>query len=304
MTSCLSLPRCSMLSSVLWVAACGGHFDAIAETAAGSGGSAAAGGGGSKGSAGGTGASTSTGTQSSATARAGAGASSGGRSGGNNPSGDTQSGDNDADAGTGSGSSNTDDATTGSLSFFVSSEKNKTGNLGGLDGADERCQTLAEAVAEGARTWRAYLSADNDGSPVHARDRIGRGPWFNAKGKLLAQDVASLHDMVGDADLFLDERGNKINGQWQGSGMPVEHDVLTGSTAEGMLMPGMTCQDWTSESNDDAAQVGHSDGLGPMQNDQPPYSSWNSAHANGGCADTAPRGGAGRIYCFAADAER
>ena len=99
--------------------------------------------------------------------------------------------------------------------------------------------------------------------------------------------------------MFVDERGQRINGQWTGSPTPVEHDILTGSNADGTLAAGLTCADWTSTSADVAAQVGHSDGFGPGQNRAGPLASWNSAHANQNCANTAPRGGAGRFYCFA-----
>ena len=189
------------------------------------------------------------------------------------------------------------------LSFFVTSATSVTGNLGGLTGADATCQRLATAVGQGTRTWRAYLSVDRDASnnnqPRHAKDRIGTGPWFNANLQLIANTVAELHSRTGDAALFLDERGQRINGQWTGSPSPVEHDILTGSNADGTLMAGMTCSDWTSDSANVAAQVGHSDGMGPQQNTAPPLSSWNSAHANQNCSNTSPRGGAGRIYCFA-----
>jgi hypothetical protein len=191
------------------------------------------------------------------------------------------------------------------MSFFVTSDTSSTANLGGLQGADARCQNLAEAVGAGSHTWRAYLSAEHDPTdpavPVHARDRIGAGPWVNSAGVELASDLDALHALVGNAELFLDEHGRRINGQWAGSPAPIEHDVLTGSNADGTLMTTMTCADWTSESTTLAAQVGHSDGLGPGMTSDPPYNSWNSAHANQSCADTAPRGGAGRVYCFATD---
>lgn len=191
------------------------------------------------------------------------------------------------------------------LGFFVTSDKSMTGNLGGLPGADARCKALAEAVGAGERTWRAYLSVEKDaangGGPTHARDRIGKGPWYNAKGVLLAEDVDALHARTGDAELFLDEKGEKINGQWEGSPMPNEHDVLTGSNAEGRVVPGKTCADWTSAEATLFAQVGHSDGLGPMRNSAAPFNSWQSSHESGGCNNTSPRGGAGRLYCFAAD---
>jgi hypothetical protein len=188
--------------------------------------------------------------------------------------------------------------------FFVTSETSPTADLGGLNGADARCQKLAVAAGLGSHTFQAYLSAEQDpadsSKPVNARERIGTGPWHNAKGVLLAEDLALLHALSGDAELFLDEHGEKINGQWQGSPTPNEHDILTGSTAEGMLLAGKTCSDWTS-SDSGTAQVGHSDGLGPGMNAAPPYNSWNSVHENAGCGDTAPRGGAGRFYCFAID---
>lgn len=190
---------------------------------------------------------------------------------------------------------------TSELSFFVTSETNPTGNLGGLAGADAKCERLAAAVGAGAKTWKAYLSAANGTSPVHARERIGAGPWVNANGDTVATSLTDLHAKAGDSTLFVDENGDPINGQWVGSPMPVQHDVLTGSDPQGMLMAGMTCADWTSEDMALTAQVGHSDGLGPMQDATPPRNSWFSAHANGGCNDTAPRGGSGRTYCFASD---
>jgi hypothetical protein len=189
------------------------------------------------------------------------------------------------------------------LTFFVTSVTSVTGNLGGLAGADATCQRLSLPVGEGHRTWRAYLSVErnpaNASQPIHARDRIGNGPWYNADLQLVANNVAELHARSGDAALFVDERGRRINGQWTGSPAPVEHDILTGSNADGTVLPGMTCSDWTSDSASVAGQVGHSDGMGPNQSTAPPLSSWNSAHANQNCANTAPRGGAGRIYCFA-----
>lgn len=190
-----------------------------------------------------------------------------------------------------------------SLSFFVSSATSVTGNLGGLAGADATCQRLATAVGQGGRTWRAYLSverdATNNNQPTNARDRIGTGPWYNANLALVANNLTELHARTGDAAVFLDERGQRINGQWTGSPSPVQHDVLTGSNADGTLMSGLTCSDWTSASAGVTAQVGHSDGMGPNQSTAGALSSWNSAHANQNCEDTAPRGGAGRLYCFA-----
>ena len=189
------------------------------------------------------------------------------------------------------------------VGFFVTSATSVTGNLGGLAGADATCQRLASAAGHGARTWRAYLSIERDpangNQPTHARDRIGGGPWYNAGLALVANNVTELHSRSGDAAVFLDERGQRINGQWVGSPAPVEHDMLTGSNADGTLLSGMTCADWTSDSTVLAAQVGHSDGMGPNQSTAGTLASWNSAHANQNCANTAPRGGAGRFYCFA-----
>lgn len=189
------------------------------------------------------------------------------------------------------------------VTFFVTSVTSVTGNLGGIRGADATCQRLAIAVGHGRRTWRAYLSLGSDphngNRPTDARNRIGPGPWFNVNKELVARDLAELHARRGDAALFLDEQGQRINGQWPGSPQPVEHDILTGSNADGTLMPGMTCLDWTSDSATVQAQVGHSDGLGPNGATTGALPSWNSAHANQNCANTAPRGGAGRFYCFA-----
>jgi len=197
------------------------------------------------------------------------------------------------------------------LSFFVSSSTNMTGNLGGLTGADKICTDLATAAGAGDKVWKAYLST----TTANAKDRIGVGPWFNAKKVQVAASVAALHDgtLKGNSDLFITEKGDKINGQWNSSsgmnGAPAnEHDILTGSAADGTLIPNdaMTgrngnCSDWTSSAADAFAQVGHSDGMGPgMATDPAFYTSWNSSHANQDCSNTAPRGGAGRIYCFAA----
>ena len=190
-----------------------------------------------------------------------------------------------------------------SLSFFVTSATSTTGNLGGLAAADATCQRLGAAAGQSARTWRAYLSVERDASngnqPANARDRIGSGPWHNANGTLVASNINELHARSGDASLFVDERGQRINGQWTGSPTPIQHDIMTGSNADGTLMRGFTCADWTSGSAADVGQVGHSDGMGPNQSTAGALASWNSAHANQNCADTAPRGGGGRFYCFA-----
>jgi len=149
----------------------------------------------------------------------------------------------------------------------------------------------------------AYLSverdADNGNRPTDARSRIGNGPWVNANGVTVAANLTELHARRGDAAVFVDERGQRINGQWMGSPTPNEHDVMTGSNADGTLMTGFTCSDWTSDATTTFGQVGHSDGLGPNGDTSGALSSWNSAHSNANCSNTAPRGGAGRIYCFA-----
>jgi hypothetical protein len=190
-------------------------------------------------------------------------------------------------------------------SFFVTSQRSVTGNLGGLSGADATCQKLATAAGHAGRTWQAYLSVERNqalgNQPTHARDRIGQGPWYNVNNQLIANNLTELHSRTGDAALFLDERGQRINGQWTGSPGPVEHDILTGSNADGTLAPGKTCADWTSDAASNIAVVGHSDGMGPNQNTAPPLSSWIAAHDNQNCSNTAPRGGAGRFYCFAVD---
>lgn len=188
-------------------------------------------------------------------------------------------------------------------SFFVTSSRSTTGNLGGLSGADSLCQNLASAAGVGNKTWRAYLSVERDANngnrATDARSRIGNGPWFNAKGVMVANNLTELHSRKGDSTVFIDERSQPINGQWTGSPSPVEHDIMTGSNADGTLMTGFTCGDWTSSAATDVGQVGHSDGLGPNGDTSGALSSWNSAHANQNCSNTAPRGGAGRIYCFA-----
>jgi len=208
-----------------------------------------------------------------------------------------------ASTGDTSASSSTSAGEEPSLSLFVSSSGSPTGNLGGLAGADQRCQDLADAVGAGGKTWHAYLSVEKgpDDQPVHAKDRIGAGPWYNAALVMVAADVADLHTKLGDVEVFLDENGEKVPGQWKDSPAPNEHDILTGSNKDGTVAPGKTCADWTSEDSQLFALVGHSDGLGPMGSDADQYRSWNSVHENGGCHDTAPKGGAGRVYCFAID---
>ena len=202
------------------------------------------------------------------------------------------------------GNSGTAPSQSGStMTFFVTSSRSTTGNFSGLRGADSLCQNLANAAGVGNKAWRAYLSverdADNGNRPTDARSRIGIGPWFNAEGAMVAGNLTELHTRTGDSTMFIDERGRPVNGQWSGSPSPVEHDIMTGSAADGTVLAGLTCGDWTSDSTTTRGQVGHSDGLGPGGNTAGALSSWNSAHSNRNCANTAPGGGAGRIYCFA-----
>jgi hypothetical protein len=178
--------------------------------------------------------------------------------------------------------------------FFITSAGSGTGDVGGLNGADQRCQALAKTAGLPNRTWRAYLSTTGAGS-VNARDRIGNGPWYNVKGVLIAQNVADLHSDKANInnDTALDERGGTINGQ----GRPNRHDILTGSTTEGRATD-MTCNNWTS-SGPGSAMLGHHDRLARGT----PGSPWNSAHPSKGCSadNLVATGGAGLLYCFAAD---
>jgi hypothetical protein len=182
-----------------------------------------------------------------------------------------------------------------SMSFFVSSVGSGMGaNLGGLAGADKHCQALAGKAGAGNRKWQAYLSTSMP--DVNARDRIGSGPWYNAKGVLIAQNVADLHSDKANInnDTALDEQGRQINPQ----GAPNRHDILTGSTPEGRATT-MTCQNWTSSGSDSSAMLGHHDRLTFGK----PGSPWNSAHASKGCSqeNLVATGGAGLVYCFAAN---
>jgi hypothetical protein len=292
---------------VLSLVACGSSGGKSGGAAGSAGAIAAAGA--ANGSAGGGGSDTSNGGSSGSAAAAGssqaggsaAGAAGSGTSGASGVSGASSGGAGDAPgAGGAAGSGGAPSKTT----FFVTSDKSTTANLGGLKGADARCQALAVAAGLGDHTFHAYLSVEHDppttGAALNARDRIGTGPWYNSKGVLLAQNVAALHALPGgNPELFLDEKGQKINGQWTGSPTPLEHDILTGSTAMGTVLAGETCADWTSVSTMQTAEVGHADGLGPGMSMAPTYNSWNAAHVNGSCSDTAPKGGAGRLYCFA-----
>ena len=188
-----------------------------------------------------------------------------------------------------------------SMSFFVtSSGPGNGGNLGGLAGADRHCQTLAAAAGAGNRTWRAYLSANAaGGQPVlHARDRIGSGPWYNAKGVKIADNVANLHSDHNNLTrrTAIDEQGAPVNGRGDS---PNRHDLLTGSQLDGTAYAdGLTCNNWTS-SDSGTAQIGHHD----RESRTPGISPWNSAHETAGCSQEALRstGGDGLFYCFAID---
>ncbi len=188
------------------------------------------------------------------------------------------------------------------LSFFLTSRGPGDGaDLGGLAGADAHCQSLAAAVGAGGKTWRAYLSATGGDAPVNARDRIGSGPWTNANGVVVATDVDDLHsdnNQLSKAN-SVTESGHMINGRGDS---PNRHDILSGSTLDGMAFTDgedHSCMDWTSNSSDGSAQVGHHDRTGGGANP----TSWNNAHPSRGCgqADLQGTGGDGLYYCFAAD---
>ena len=189
------------------------------------------------------------------------------------------------------------------MGFFVTSAGLGDGaNLGGLAGADRHCQNLAAAAGAGSRTWRAYLSAApaQGQAPVNARDRIGAGPWYNARGALIARDVTDLHgDLHRDRnsinkEFALDEKGQPVKGRGD---TPNQHDILTGSDSHGRVLLGSamvtTCNNWTSNAAGNA-MVGHHDRSGGGN------TSWNAAHSTRSCsqADLVATGGAGLFYCF------
>lgn len=190
-----------------------------------------------------------------------------------------------------------------SLGFFITSAgPGKGGNLGGLIGADAHCQKLAEAVGAGKRTWHAYLSTQASGNvaAVNAKDRIGPGPWFNAKKVRMAASVANLHsDSNGlGKRTALTEKGDTVKGRGDS---PNQHDILTGSQSTGIAFAAgtdHTCNNWTSETTG-GAELGHFDKQGSGANP----TSWNSAHTSSGCtpANLVSTGGNGYFYCFAAD---
>lgn len=185
-------------------------------------------------------------------------------------------------------------ANTSPMTFFVTSigSGGRGGDLGGLTGADAKCAALATAVGAGAHTWRAYLSAEANGTApaVNARDRIGAGPWTNQSGKVVASDLTQLHTIgISPADI-LDEKGQPVPA--------AEHDILTGSNADGTLFATATatCKAYTT-STGDGVYCGHSDGAGGKGG------TWNSAQSVGGCDEGSlvAAKGSGRIYCFARD---
>ncbi len=188
------------------------------------------------------------------------------------------------------------------MSFFITSAGPGNGaDLGGLEGADKHCTSLAEAAGATGQTWAAYLSTQGEGA-VNARDRIGAGPWTNAKGEVVAKDVADLHsgNTIGKTTA-LNEKGEVINGRGD---KPNMHDILTGSLADGTAFPAgedRTCGNWTLSGAEGAAFVGHHDRTG--LDDSAPAKSWNSSHSTrGGCNQEALQGTGGNalFYCFAA----
>lgn len=193
------------------------------------------------------------------------------------------------------------------MTFFVTSAgPGKGGDLGGLAGADAHCQMLAASVGAGGKTWRAYLSsstnAANPGATVNARDRIGHGPWQNAKGVVVATSVEDLHSAGNkiNKESGLTEKGTVVNGVGD---TPNMHDMLTGSGMDGRALPdnvNLTCNNWNS-SNYGSAMVGHVDRRGLA--DTVFQHSWNSAHMSRGCSqpDLIATGGNGLFYCFAAN---
>jgi hypothetical protein len=207
-------------------------------------------------------------------------------------------------------------ASTGPLSFFITSAGlGKGADLGGLAGADAHCQKLASAAGAGSKTWRAYLSVPGTfAAPAtatapareavqgtHARNRIGTGPWYNAKGMMIARDVNHLHTGNNiNKQTGLTETGEVVKGRGD---TPNEHDILTGSRADGTAFAPQTdttCKAWTS-SSDGSAIVGHHDVSGPLTDNW--STSWNFSHQSRGCsqADLVATGGSGRFYCFAAN---
>lgn len=189
--------------------------------------------------------------------------------------------------------------TQSNMSFFITSAGPGNGaNLSDLEGADQHCQMLAQRAGAGGRTWHAYLSTTGPGG-VNARDRIGTGPWHNAKGAMIARNLDELHGENNlTKDTQLTEQGEIVNGRGDD---PNQHDILTGSQLDGTAFPSgedTTCGNWTSN-GEGSARVGHHDRQGGGENP----SSWNSAHGSRGCSqqDLIGTGGNGYYYCFAGD---
>ena len=194
------------------------------------------------------------------------------------------------------------------MTFFVTSRNpGKGADLGGLDGADAHCKALATAAGAGNHTWRAYLSTQAPGLAdpnfVNARDRIGKGPWHNARGAMIAKDVDDLHSPNSNLNkqTALDENGNPVNGRTE---KPNTHDMLTGSRPDGTAFPGapfpdMTCGNWTKSGKEGSAMTGHHDRTGPINASW--ATSWNSAHPTRGCDAESIKstGGDALFYCFA-----
>jgi hypothetical protein len=189
------------------------------------------------------------------------------------------------------------------MTFFItSSGPGRGADLGGLAGADSYCQSLAALAGAGGRTWRAYLSTSASGSqpPINARDRIGKGPWQNAKDVVIAQNIAELHAENNlNKQTALTEKGQMVNGVGD---TPNRHDILTGSQPDGTAFADdadRTCGNWTKSGGEGAAMVGHHDRLGI--GDDESARSWNSSHLTRGCSQDNLRasGGAGLFYCFA-----
>ncbi len=190
------------------------------------------------------------------------------------------------------------------MSFFITSVgKGDGANLGGLAGADAHCAALAKTAGATRTNWRAYLSTSpvqGGPAPVDARDRIGNGPWVNAKGVTIARNVDDLHSAKLTKDMLLNEKGQLVNGFGD---TPNTHDMLTGSDTAGRYLPiggDSTCKNWTSN-GEGSAMLGHHDGKGPNANRN--YTSWNTAHMSKSCSqpDLVATGGAGQFYCFAAN---
>jgi len=195
------------------------------------------------------------------------------------------------------------------MSFFVTSVGlGKGGDLGGIEGADKHCQSLATSAGAGNLTWHAYLSTQatsfSDTSAQQARNRIGKGPWYNAKGVMIAKNADELHSGKSNLtkETALDEKGRLVNGR---TDKPNKHDMLTGSRPDGTNFPpsppfpDMTCGNWTKGGKEGSAMLGHHDREGP--NNDSWATSWNSAHPSLGCDQDSlhKTGGDGLFYCFA-----